>query len=142
MFQRLHAFLFGYKLWHPNRSTILTRDIGRGTVIHSHVWIGHGVKIGKNCRIQAFSFIPEGVTIEDNVFIGPRVTFTNDKYPPSKKENWRQTLVKSNAKIGAGVTILPGVTIGEGARIGAGSLVTKNIPDKALAFGVPAVIKS
>ena len=84
-----------------------TPDIGEGTKIAAFVEIGRGVKIGKNCKIQAFSFIPPGVEIEDNVFIGPHVCFTNDKYPPSK--NWEKTIIKSGARIGANSTILPGI---------------------------------
>lgn len=112
-------------------------QIGDNCVIHSHVWIGE-VKIGNNVKIQAFSFIPNGVTIEDDVFIGPRVTFTNDKYPPSHGVGWRETLVKKGSSIGAGSIILPGITIGEGAKIGAGSVVTKDIPPGELWMGNPA----
>lgn len=124
------------KLWHPEFSNIGNCVIGDGCIIHSHVWIGDNVKIGNRVRIQAFSFIPDGVEIGDNVFIGPRCTFTNDKYPPS--DEWLKTLVKDGASLGAGTIVLPGITIGRSAKIGAGSLVTKNIPDFALAYGNPA----
>lgn len=96
------------------------------------------VIIGDNVNIGAMCFIPEGVTIEDDAWIGPRVTFTNDRYPPSKKEQWEKTLIKKGARIGAAVTILCGVTIGENALIGAGSVVTKDVPPGETWAGVPA----
>jgi len=130
----------GTKVWHPELSNIGACEIGENCRIHSHVWIGDGVKIGNNVKIQAFSFIPVGVTIEDNVFIGPRVTFTNDKKPPSGGTHWKETLVRRGASLGASVTVLPGVTIGENAMIGAGAVVTKDIPDNVVACGVPAAI--
>ena len=131
----------GTKIWRPELSNISeTAEIGENCKIHSHIWIGDGVKIGNNVKIQAFSFIPTGVEIEDNCFIGPRVTFTNDKYPPSG--NWSKTLIKSGVSLGACVTILPGITIGENSRIGAGAVVTKDIPANVVACGVPARVKA
>lgn len=124
------------KIWHPEKSVILTDDIGEDSTIHAPVWIGKDVHIGKACRVQAFSFIPEGAQIEDFVFIGPNVTFTNDKHPPSQE--WQKTFVGMGASIGAGTVILPGVTIGEFAVIGAGSVVTKDVPPKEMWFGNPA----
>jgi UDP-2-acetamido-3-amino-2,3-dideoxy-glucuronate N-acetyltransferase len=100
--------------------------------------IGSNVVIGNNVTIGAFCFIPEGVTIEDDCWIGPRVTFTNDKYPPSHREEWGKTVVKKGARLGAAVTVICGVKIGEGALIGAGSVVTKNIPAGETWCGVPA----
>jgi UDP-2-acetamido-3-amino-2,3-dideoxy-glucuronate N-acetyltransferase len=113
--------------------------IGKNTKIDSYVYIEEGVTIGDNCKIRPFVFIPTGVVIEDNVFIAPNVTFTNDKQPRARGE-WTllNTRVKKNASIGAGSTIVPGVEIGENALIGAGSVVTKNIPDNAIAVGIPA----
>ena len=129
------------KIWHPELSNIHENaQVGEHCTIHSHCWIGEGVKIGNNVKIQAFSFIPDGVTIEDDVFIGPRVTFTNDKNPPSSKENWLPTLVKKGASLGASVTVVCGVTIGENSKIGAGAVVTKDIPDNVVACGVPAKV--
>ena len=128
----------GTKVWNPELSNIQDCEIGEDCKIHSHVWIGNGVKIGNRVKIQAFTFIPTGVIIEDDVFIGPRVTFTNDKHPPSGSQNWKTTTIKSGASLGASVTVLPGVTVGQGARIGAGSVVTKDIQDKVVACGVPA----
>lgn len=140
----------------PRYSVIEQADIGEGTVVHDHVnlykckigrnckisayvYIEEGVVIGDNCKVRPFVFIPTGVTVEDDVFVGPGVCFTNDKYPRVKGE-WKrlQTTVKKGASIGANSTILAGVTIGEGALVGAGSVVTKNVPDKAVVAGNPA----
>jgi UDP-2-acetamido-3-amino-2,3-dideoxy-glucuronate N-acetyltransferase len=127
------------KIWHPELSNISPlAHIGEDCVIHSHVWIGDHVIIGNGCKIEAFCFLPEGVILEDNVFLGPRVTFTNDKHPPSGHKNWLRTLVRKGASIGASVTILPGLTIGKNAKVGAGSVVTKSILDDELWVGVPA----
>jgi len=104
-----------------------SHKIGSGTKIAAFVEIGDDVTIGKNCSIQAFAYICPMVTIEDNVFIGPHVCFTNDKRPPSYGKYWAKTLVKKGAVIGANSTILPGIIIGENAIVGAGSVVTKNI---------------
>ncbi len=127
------------KIWHPELSNIHESvKFGEDCIIHSHVWIGEGVVIGNRVKIQAFSFIPNGVIIKDDVFIGPRVTFTNDKHPPSGRANWQQTIIEDGVSIGASTTILPGITIGHHAKIGAGALVTKNISANAVAYGVPA----
>src|SRR2546426_10853213 len=115
--------------------------IGNNTKIDSYVYIEEGVKIGDSCKIRSFVFIPTGVVIEDNVFIAPNVTFTNDKHPRAQGEWTRlDTRVKQFASIGAGTTINPGVRIGKNALIGSGSVVTKNIPDNAIAIGVPAKV--
>ncbi len=125
--------------------------IDDNTKIGAFVEIQKNVRIGKNCKISTHTFICEGVTIEDNVFIGHNVTFINDKYPSAVNpkgelqtdEDWEviSTLVKRGASIGSSSTILCGVTIGENAMIGAGSVVTKDVPDNALVVGVPARIK-
>jgi len=113
--------------------------IGKNTKIDAYVYIEEGVTIGDKCKIRPFVFIPTGVAIEDGVFIGPNVTFTNDKYPRSSGD-WSllKTRIKRFASIGAGCTINPGVTIGENALIGSGSVVTRDIPSNAVAIGNPA----
>lgn len=121
--------------WHKEQSNIQS-EIPESTKVHSHCWIGKDVKIGENCKIQAFAFIPTGVEIEDDCFIGPNVTFTNDHKPPSGK--WEKTFVRKGAVIGASCTILPGIEIGEKAMIGGGSVVTKNVPAGEVWFGNPA----
>ena len=125
----------GTKLWYPEHSNIGDCTIGENCTIHSHVWIADRVSIGNRCRIQAFTYIPQGVRIGDDVFIGPRVTFTNDKHPPS--EEWQFTIVLDHVMIGAGAIILP-VSIGKGARIGAGAVVTKDVKAGTLVVGNPA----
>lgn len=123
-------------------------SIGSDCTIGAFVEIGRGVSIGKRVKIQAFAFIPEGVTIEDEVFIGPHVCFTNDKYPKTHNPNssikdnrqWKviPTMVCKKASIGANATIVCGVTIGEGAMVGAGSVVTKDVPPLTTVAGNPA----
>ena len=112
--------------------------IGKDTKVDAFVYIEEGVVIGDRVKIRAFTFIPSGVTIEDDVFIGPHVTFTNDKYPKINRE-WKQlkTIIKRGSSIDAGAVILP-VTVGKNSLIGAGSVVTQDIPDNVLALGNPA----
>lgn len=123
-------------------------EIGDNTKIGTFVEIQKNARIGKNCKISTHTFICEGVTIEDNVFIGHNVTFINDKYPRATNPDgsmqtdadWKviPTLVKRGASIGSSATILCGVTIGENAIVGAGSVVTKDVPDNTIVAGVPA----
>lgn len=112
------------------------------------VEIRNGVTVGKNCKIQAFAFIPEGVTIEDEVFIGPHACFVNDKIPRATTtsgklkdgSDWKleKTTIKRRASIGANATIMCGVTIGENSIVGAGSVVTRDVPPNTIVAGVPA----
>ena len=114
--------------------------IGEDCNICSHCLVENEASIGNRCTIKCGVQIWDGIEIEDDVFVGSNVTFTNDKYPHSQNENWTllKTRICKGATIGAGSTILPGITIGEGAMIGAGSVVTKDIPERELWVGNPA----
>ncbi len=124
--------------------------IGDGSQVGTFVEIQRGVTVGKRCKIQSHSFLCSGVTLEDDVFIGHGVMFTNDKFPAATNpdgtlqtaSDWKEipTLVKKGASIGTGATILPGITIGEGALIGAGAVVTKDVEAKAVVAGNPAKV--
>jgi len=120
-------------------------EIDDETQIGTFVEIQRGAKIGKRCRIQSHTFICEGVTIEDNVFIGHGVMFINDKHPNIEKtlnKTWTLSLVlvKSGTTIGSGAIIMGGVTINENAIIGAGAVVTKDVSSGATVIGIPAKI--
>jgi acetyltransferase-like isoleucine patch superfamily enzyme len=122
--------------------------LGDNTKVGAFVEIQQGVLIGRNCKVSSHTFICEGVTIEDNVFIGHGVLFINDKFPRSINEDgsmktgsdWilRPTLVKKGASIGTGAVILCGVTIGEDAVVGAGSVVTRDVSPNSVVVGNPA----
>jgi len=124
--------------------------IDSGTKVGAFVEIQKGATIGKNCKISSHSFICEGVHIEDNVFIGHGVMFTNDLFPRAvnpdgsqqTEADWQvvETFVKKGASIGSNATVLCGVTIGENAMVGAGAMVTKDIPPNAVVVGNPARI--
>ena len=126
-------------------------SIGDNTKIGAFVEIQKNARVGQYCKISSHTFICEGVIIEDNAFVGHNVTFINDKYPRSTNKNgglqteedWKvePTIVKRNASIGSGATILCNVTIGENAIIGAGSVVTKDVPANTIVAGNPAKIK-
>jgi UDP-2-acetamido-3-amino-2,3-dideoxy-glucuronate N-acetyltransferase len=105
--------------------------IGNNCNICSHCFIENDVNIGDNVTIKCGVQIWDGMKIEDNVFIGPNVTFCNDRYPKSRNKDWKlePVIIKKGAMIGASATILPGVTIGENAIIGAGAIVTKDVGD-------------
>ena len=127
--------------------------IGDNSKVGAFVEIQKGVFIGKNCKISSHSFLCEGVHVEDNVFIGHGVMFTNDLFPrstnadgsPQTEADWKviETLVKKGASIGSNATILCGITIGENSLVGAGAVVTKNVPPNTVVAGSPAkVIKT
>ena len=123
-------------------------EIGSHTKVGTFVEIQKGVKIGSQCKISSHTFICEGVTIEDEVFIGHNVTFINDLYPRSTnpggelqtEDDWKviPTVIKRGASIGSNATIMCGITIGEGAIIGAGSVVIDDVPKNVIVAGNPA----
>jgi acetyltransferase-like isoleucine patch superfamily enzyme len=125
-------------------------EIGDETKIGAFVEIQRNASVGRRCKISSHTFICEGVTIEDNVFVGHGVMFINDSYPRSTtreghlqaESDWKvePTLVKKGASIGSGATILSNVVIGENAIVGAGSVVTKGVPANAIVAGNPAKI--
>ena len=123
-------------------------EVGEGSKIGAFVEIQKNARIGRNCKISSHAFVCEGVTIEDQVFVGHGVVFINDPYPRATNANghlqteadWRvETItVKKGASIGSGSTILSCVVIGENAMVGAGSVVTRDVPDDAVVAGNPA----
>ncbi len=114
--------------------------IGEDCNICSHCFIENDVRIGNRVTVKSGVQLWDGARIEDDVFIGPNVSFTNDRYPRSKQypERFEETIVRRGASIGAGSVILCGIEIGEGAMVGAGSVVTKNVPAGELWVGNPA----
>lgn len=140
----------GVNIWHYVQ-VLSGAEIGGGTTIGKGVYIDKNVKIGKKCNIQNNVSIYRGAILEDHVFIGPHVCFSNNKNPRAVNEksvmvvegkDWvaGKIIIKKGASIGANVTLVPGITIGEYALIGSGSVVTKDIPSYALAYGNPAKI--
>jgi len=124
-------------------------EIGDETKIGAFVEVQKNATIGKRCKISSHTFVCEGVTIEDNVFIGHGVMFINDSYPRATTDgqlqtesDWKveRTVVKKGASVGTGVTILANVTIGENAIVGAGSVVTKDVPANTIVAGNPAKV--
>jgi acetyltransferase-like isoleucine patch superfamily enzyme len=125
-------------------------EIGDSTKIGAFVEIQKNAKVGARCKVSSHTFVCEGVTIEDNVFIGHNVAFINDTYPRATangalqtEKDWRveTTLIKKGASIGSGATILANVTVGENAIVGAGSVVTKDVPADTIVAGNPARVK-
>src|ERR1700678_4504307 len=135
-------------IFHRELVNLYGCEVGDETKIGAFVEIQKNAVVGKRCKISSHTFICEGVTIEDNVFIGHSVTFINDSYPRATtaegglqtEADWKveRTLVKKGASIGSGSSILSNVTIGENAIIGAGSVVTKDVPANTIVAGNPA----
>lgn len=136
------------QIFHPSLVNLYGCTVGNGTKIGTFVEIQKAATIGARCKISSHTFICEGVLIEDEVFVGHGVMFTNDRHPRSTnvdgslqtEADWKveATHVKRAASIGTNATIISGITIGKGALVGAGSVVTKNVPDYAIVAGVPA----
>jgi UDP-2-acetamido-3-amino-2,3-dideoxy-glucuronate N-acetyltransferase len=135
-------------VFHPDLVNLYGCTIGDECKIATFVEIQRGVVLGKRVKVEAFAFIPSGVTLEDGVFVGPHVCFTNDLYPAAVDTqgellgagDWEitSTVVEAGAAIGANATIVCGVRIGAGAMVGAGSVVTKDVPPGMLVVGNPA----
>lgn len=135
-------------VFHPQLVNLYGCTVGDDTRIGTFVEIQKGAAIGARCKISSHTFICEGVVIEDEVFVGHGVMFTNDRFPRATNvdgslqtdADWKVevTRVMRAASIGTNATIMCGLTIGEGALVGAGSVVTKNVPDHAIVAGVPA----
>jgi acetyltransferase-like isoleucine patch superfamily enzyme len=138
----------GVVIHHPDLVNLYGCQIGDGVRIGAFVEIQKNARIGKNCKISSHSFICEGVTIEDEVFVGHGVMFTNDVYPRAVNasgelqtgEDWTlvATVVRRGASIGSNATILPGIEIGEGALVGAGAVVTRDVAPFSIVAGSPA----
>ncbi len=138
----------GVRIFQPDLVNLYGCSIGADTKVGAFVEIQKNAQIGERCKISSHSFICEGVTIEDECFVGHGVMFTNDIYPravnpdgsPQTETDWKvvKTVVKKRASIGSNATILAGITIGEGALIGAGAVVTQDVPSFAIVAGVPA----
>lgn len=128
-------------IW-QNTIVLENAEIGENCNINCHCFIENDVKIGDNCTIKSGVYLWDGISIEENVFIGPNVTFTNDKYPKSKiyPTKFDEILIKSNSSIGAGAILLGGIIVGNSCIVGAGSVVTKNVPDYSIVKGNPAKI--
>lgn len=136
------------KIFHPSLVNLYGCTIGRDSKVGAFVEIQKNATIGARCKISSHSFICEGVIVEDEVFIGHGVMFTNDRFPRATNEDgslqtesdWavEPTVVKRGASIGSNATIVAGITIGERALVGAGAVVTKDVPPYAIVAGVPA----
>jgi UDP-2-acetamido-3-amino-2,3-dideoxy-glucuronate N-acetyltransferase len=138
----------GVRIFQPDLVNLYGCTIGSGTKIGAFVEIQKNAAIGARCKVSSHTFICEGVTIQDEVFVGHGVMFINDLYPRATNEDgslqteisWQvvKTLVKQRASIGSNATVLAGVTIGENALVGAGAVVSHDVPDFAIVAGVPA----
>ena len=137
-------------IFHPGLVNLYGCSIGNGTKIGAFVEVQKGASIGARCKISSHTFICEGVIIEDEVFVGHGVMFTNDLYPRAAnvdgslqtEADWKvvTTRIKRGASIGSNATLIAGLTVGQHALIGAGAVVTKDVPDFAIVAGVPAKI--
>ena len=135
------------RIHHPELVNLYGCSVGDDTKIGSFVEIQKNAKVGARCKIGSYSFVCEGVTIEDEVFVGPGVIFTNDRFPRATidgrlqtEADWKvvPTRVKQGASIGGGALIICGVTIGRNAMVGAGAVVTRDVPDDSVVVGIPA----
>ena len=137
----------GVRIHHPDLVNLYGCSIGHGTTIGAFVEIQKNASVGSRCKVSSHSFVCEGVTIEDEVFIGHGVMFINDRYPRATangslqtESDWKviPTLIRQGASIGSGAVIMCGVTIGKYAMVAAGAVVTRDVPDEATVVGVPA----
>lgn len=140
----------GVVIHHPELVNLYGCRIGEGTRLGTFVEVQKNANIGARCKISSHTFICEGVTIEDEVFIGHGVMFINDPYPRAttqgllqSEKDWKvvPTLVRRGASIGSGAVIMCGLTIGRDAMVGAGAVVTRDVPDNAVVAGVPARLR-
>ena len=129
----------GTRVWHFAHIRA-SAVVGSGCIVGKDVYIDAGAVVGRRCKLQNGVNVYQGVTLEDDVFVGPHVVFTNDLYPRAFSQEWRvvPTLVKRGASIGANATIKCGVTIGRYAMVACGAVVTADVPDHALVMGNPA----
>ena len=140
----------GVMIHHPQLVNLYGCSVGSGSRVGAFVEIQKNAHVGERCKISSHTFICEGVTVEDEVFVGHGVMFINDIFPQAANEDgsaqseadWSvvETRIKTRASIGSNATIMGGVTIGKNALIGAGAVVTKDVPDYAIAAGVPAKV--
>ena len=137
----------GVEIRHPDLVNLYGCIVGDATKIGAFVEIQKNARVGSRCKVSSHTFVCSGVTIEDEVFIGHGVMFTNDSYPHATtdgrlqaEQEWKEipTTIRSGASIGSNVTVLAGLTVGEHAMVGAGAVVTKDVPAHAIVVGVPA----